>query len=641
MKQMGKILDKIGNPSDLKNLSRLELGSLCEELREYIISVVSETGGHLAPSLGVIELTVVLHYLYDMPEDVIIWDVGHQSYCHKILTGRKDEFKTLRQYGGLSGFPSQSESPYDSFGAGHASTSISAALGFALARDRKKKKNKVIAVIGDGALTGGLAYEGLNNAGAAGTDLTVILNDNKMSISPNVGAMARYLTNIIMNPVYNRIKSEIWQFTHRVPAIGEHVRILARRLEESLKNLITPGLLFEELGFRYYGPVDGHNFDELLRTLKSVKEIPGPNLVHILTVKGKGYPQAEKDSAHFHGVGSFCKVTGKTNSRGKGKTYTKVFGEALVEAGKADDRIVAVTAAMPDGTGLKLFKKKYPDRFYDVGIAEAHAATFAAGLASSGLKPVVAIYSTFLQRALDQLIHDVALQSLPVVFVLDRGGLVGRDGPTHHGIFDISYLSMIPNFVVSSPRDENELRNLLTTALRYEKGPFAIRYPRDRAVGIGDRAAPVEIPIGSWEELTAGDDVAILAVGSMVDPALAAGEFLHHSGIRARVVNCRFIKPLDRGLLEEIANSSRAVVTVEENVRPGGFGSQVITAVQQMGGFHGHILSLGIPDRFVQHGARKELLDMVGLTPEKIAESVLDFVRNEIGRQAGNPLSIP
>jgi 1-deoxy-D-xylulose-5-phosphate synthase len=634
--QVSKILDKIESPSDLKGLSREELGSLCEELREYIVSVVSKTGGHLAPSLGVIELTVVLHCLYDMPDDVIIWDVGHQSYCHKILTGRKEEFKNLRQYGGLTGFTSRAESQYDSFGTGHASTSISAAMGFAMARDRMKRKNKVIAVIGDGALTGGLAYEGLNNAGASGTDLTVILNDNKMSISPNVGAMARYLTNIITNPVYNRIKSEIWQFTHKVPAIGEHVRILARRLQDSLKNLITPGLLFEELGFRYFGPIDGHNFDELFHTLKSVKEIPGPNLVHVLTVKGKGYPQAEKDSAHFHGVGSFCRENGKSNSKGSGKMYTKVFGKALVEAGAADERIIAISAAMPDGTGLKLFKEKFPDRFYDVGIAEAHAVTFASGLAASGLRPVVAIYSTFMQRALDQLIHDVALQSLPVIFVLDRGGLVGKDGPTHHGVFDISYLSMIPNFIVSSPKDANELRNLLTTAIRYEKGPFSIRYPRDKVVGISDKTSPVEIPVGSWEELARGEDVAILAVGSMVYPALEAGEILLNAGVSAGVINCRFIKPLDRALLEEIATRYRSIVTVEENTCLNGFGSQVGTALQQINVFRGSILNLGIPDHFILHGSRNQLLEILGLTPDKIAESVLNFVKSEVGQQSRN-----
>ena len=624
---MGKLLDRIKDPSDVKKLSEEELVSLCGELREYIISVVSETGGHLAASLGVVELTVVLHYLYDMPKDIIIWDVGHQSYAHKILTDRREEFKTLRQYGGISGFTSRFESKYDPFGAGHASTSISAALGFAAARDKLKRHNKVIAVLGDGALTGGLAYEGLNNTGASGMDITVVLNDNNMSISPNVGAISRYLTSIITNPIYNRLKSEIWHMTGKFPSIGESVRVLARRLEESLKNLITPGMLFEELGFRYFGPIDGHNFSELLRTMKSVKTIHGPKFVHVLTVKGKGYPQAEKDAAQFHGVGSFCKVTGKSNSKVKGVMYTKVLGKTLIDLASADDKIVAISAAMPSGTGLNLFKEKFPDRFYDVGIAEAHAVTFAAGLAASGLKPVVAIYSTFLQRAYDQLIHDVGLQSLPVVFVIDRAGLVGKDGPTHHGVFDLSYLSMIPNFIVSSPKDESELKNLLFTAIQYEKGPFAIRYPRDKAVRMTKSTSLNEIPIGSWENLITGEDVVILAVGSMVQQAVVACDTLRQAGVMAGVINCRFVKPLDKPLLKDIVNHYRDIVTVEENTNVNGFGVQAGAAIQQIGGLQGRVLNLGLPDHFVLHGPRAKLLDVVGLTSDRIAESVLNFVK--------------
>jgi 1-deoxy-D-xylulose-5-phosphate synthase len=630
---MGKLLDGINGPSDLKKLTVEELGLLCTELREYIISVVSETGGHLAPSLGVIELTVVLHYIYNFPEDIVVWDVGHQSYAHKILTGRREAFKTLRQYGGLSGFTNRSESRYDSFGAGHASTSISAALGFAVARDHLHSDNEVLAVVGDGALTGGLAYEGLNNAGASGTDITVILNDNKMSISPNVGAISRYLTGIITNPIYNRIKNEIWRITGKVPSIGDSVRVLARRLEESLKSLITPGMLFEVLGFRYFGPIDGHNLEELLRAMRSVKEIPGPKFVHVLTVKGKGYPQAEKDSAHFHGVGAFCKVTGKSNSKGRGVRYTKVLGDALVELGAGDDRIVAVSAAMPTGTGLSLFKEKFPDRFFDVGIAEAHAVTFSAGLAAAGMKPVVAIYSTFLQRAVDQLIHDVALQSLPVVFVIDRGGLVGEDGPTHHGVFDLSYLTMIPNFVVTAPKDGSELRNLLVTAVRYEEGPFAIRYPRDKAVTIDKDPMFHEILMGSWEVLAHGEDVVILAVGSMVRPALLAGRKLRDAGVKAEVVNCRFIKPFDEVLLKEISRRFQLVVTLAENTSVNGFGTQVDDALHRYGRFHGRVMKLGIPDRFIRHGPRKKLLDVVGLTPEKITASVLEFVGGKMVEQ--------
>jgi 1-deoxy-D-xylulose-5-phosphate synthase len=634
---MGEILERINGSSDVKALSDEELGILCAELRDYIISVVSETGGHLAPSLGVVELTVVLHYLYDLPEDIIVWDVGHQSYAHKILSGRKERFKTLRQFGGISGFTNRRESPFDPFGAGHASTSISAALGFAAARDRLNRRNKVIAVVGDGALTGGLAYEGLNNAGASGTDITVILNDNNMSIAPNVGAISRYLTNIITNPFYNKIKSEIWRLTGKVPSIGESVRILARRMEEVLKNLITPGMLFEELGFRYFGPIDGHDFTELLHTMRSVKEIPGPNFVHVLTVKGKGYPQAEKDSAHFHGVSSFCKVTGKSNSKGKGTLYTRVLGETLVELGAEDERIVAISAAMPSGTGLNLFKEKFPERFYDVGIAEAHAVTFAAGLAAAGMKPVVAIYSTFLQRALDQLIHDVALQSLNVVFVVDRGGLVGEDGPTHHGAFDVSYLSMIPNFVVSSPKDEGELRNLLLTAVRYGKGPFSIRYPRDKAVSIGENATLREVPVGSWENLRVGEDVAILAVGSMVSPVIEACRGLEASGVKPGIVNCRFVKPMDLVLLKDVTCHYQDVVTVEESTLVNGFGAQVNAAIQRMSGFQGRVLNLGLPDQFVPHGPRGKLLELVGLTPYGISDSVLSFVRDRLVNQPKQP----
>jgi 1-deoxy-D-xylulose-5-phosphate synthase len=632
---MGELLDRIKDPTDVKSFSIEELVSLCDELREYIISVVSETGGHLAPSLGVVELSVVLHYLYNMPDDIIIWDVGHQSYAHKILTGRREEFRTLRQHGGISGFPSSFESKYDPFGTGHASTSISAALGFAVARDMMNRQDKVVAVVGDGALTGGLAYEGLNNAGASGTDITVVLNDNNMSISPNVGAISRYLTNIITNPVYNRIKSEIWNLTGKFPSFGESVRVLARRLEESLKNLITPGMLFEELGFRYFGPIDGHNLSELLHTMKSVRAIPGPNFVHVLTVKGKGFPQAEKDSAQFHGVGSFCKVTGKSNSKPTGVMYTKVMGETLVELGAADEQIVAISAAMPSGTGLNMFREKFPDRFYDVGIAEAHAVTFAAGLAASGLKPVVGIYSTFLQRACDQLIHDVGLQSLPVVFVLDRAGLVGKDGPTHHGAFDLSYLSMIPNFIVSSPKDESELKNLLFTAIRYEQGPFAIRYPRDKVVKIEESITLDEIPIGSWESLITGEDVAILAVGSMVEVAMAASETLKVAGVSAGVINCRFVKPLDRDLLKDLVNHYHGLVTVEENTSVNGFGAQIGSAVQQFDGFSGQVLNIGLPDHFVLHGPRAKLLEIVGLTSDRIAESVFEFIKNGIAEKSG------
>lgn len=608
---------------ELKTMSLEELEVLSGELREYIISVVSKTGGHLASSLGVIELTVALHYVFDAPRDILIWDVGHQSYAHKILTGRKEAFETLREEGGISGFPRRIESQYDPFGTGHASTSISAALGFAVARDRNESDYRVLAVVGDGALTGGLAYEGLNNAGASGTDIIVILNDNRMSISPNVGAISRYLTSVITNPAYNRIRTEIWNLTWKLSSFGKSVRVMARRLEESLKNLITPGMLFEELGFRYIGPVDGHNLRELIGTLRGLKEIRGPIFVHVITTKGKGYVPAETSPHRFHGVGSFDKVTGKGNAKSNLPSYTSVFSKTLIDLAERDKRIVAVTAAMPDGTGLTPFGEKYPDRFFDVGIAEQHAVTFSAGMACAGMKPVAAIYSTFLQRSLDQIIHDVALQNLPVVFVLDRGGLVGRDGVTHHGVFDLTYLSMIPNMVVSSPKDEQEVKNLLFTALKYNGGPFAIRYPRDVVFRLDPPDAPKELRIGSWEVIHDGNEIVFLAVGSMVKNCLEASQKLAESGLSPGLVNCRFVKPLDRALLERLSTEYSVLITVEENVVSGGFGSRVAHALLERGTPPVRLYQHGLPDSFVDHASRDRLLHEVGLSPEEIAKKAM------------------
>lgn len=615
-------MDEIDTTARLRELSTDELEQLCREIRERIVSVVSQTGGHLASGLGVVELTVALHYIFNTPRDILIWDVGHQSYCHKIITGRGGRFATLRQNGGLSGFPKRGESAYDPFGTGHASTSISSALGFAVARDRHGQDHRVIAVIGDGALTGGLAYEGLNNAGAMGTDIIVILNDNRMSIAPNVGAIARYLTSVITNPSYNRIRTEIWNLTWKLSSFGANVRVMARRLEESLKNLITPGMLFEELGFRYIGPVDGHNIRELIGTFKGLLGIRGPIFVHVLTKKGKGYEPAETSPHRFHGVSSFDKVTGMDNHRSELPPYTTVFSNALIELAEKDPRIVAVTAAMPEGTGLAAFGERFPKRFFDVGIAEAHAVTFSAGMACAGMKPVAAIYSTFLQRAVDQIIHDVSLQGVPVVFVLDRGGVVGRDGVTHHGVFDLTYLSMVPNMVVSSPKDEQELRNLLFTALSHETGPFAIRFPRDSVLLLDPRGEPRKLEIGSWEVIHEGRDVAFLAVGSMVKNCLEAEQLMAEWGMSPCLVNCRFVKPLDLALLERLSEEYGLLVTVEENVLSGGFGSRIAQALLAPGMGKTRLCQLGLPDAYLEHASREELLAQAGLAPEGIANAV-------------------
>ncbi|HLA38943.1 MAG TPA: 1-deoxy-D-xylulose-5-phosphate synthase, partial [Candidatus Glassbacteria bacterium] len=505
----GSKLSNIDSPADVKALTLDELRELCGEIREYLVSVVCECGGHLAPNLGVAELTVALHYIYDSPRDRIIWDVGHQCYVHKILTGRREAFSRLRQDGGISGFPNPEESPCDAFIAGHASTSISAALGYATARDLAGKDFSVIAVIGDGSLSGGLAYEGLNNAGASARNLLVVLNDNQMSISPNVGAFSRYLNEIILDPRYNKFKKDIWEVTEKLPVGKAEVRKFARRLEESLKGLVLPGMLFEELGFNYYGPIDGHNLEELIHALKAVKALKGPVLLHVLTKKGKGYEHAEANPTRFHGTPAFDAKTGHSKSAPI-PSYSRFFGEAAVELAEANPRILAITAAMPDGTGLNLFRDRIPQRFFDVGIAEQHAVTFAAGLAKVGARPLVAIYSTFLQRAFDMLIVDVALQNLPVVFGLDRAGIVGDDGPTHNGVFDLSFLSLIPNMIVAAPKDEVELRDLLYTAFLQEQAPFSLRYPRGSGVGLIRSLRFRELPVGSWEYLEEGRDVAVL-----------------------------------------------------------------------------------------------------------------------------------
>ncbi len=627
-----KLLDRINDPADLKNLDVPQLAQLAKELREFLLNVVSKTGGHLAPSLGVVELTIALHYVFNTPTDKIVWDVGHQAYIHKILTGRKDRLHTIRQYGGISGFTKIAESPYDAFGVGHASTAISAALGMAYARDFRGENFKVAAIVGDGALTGGVAFEGLNNAGASGKDFILILNDNKMSISPNVGAVSHYLTNVISNPIYNRIKNDVWELTGKMSTVGRHIRRTVRHLEKAVKSAIAPGQLFEQFGFRYFGPIDGHNLSQLIRTLREIKDLKGPILLHVVTVKGKGYKPAEDDAPRFHGLGAFDLRTGLSLSKSDVPSYTKVFGTTLVDIARRDPRVVGITAAMPAGTGLEHLRQAIPERFVDVGIAEQHAVTFAAGLATQGQKPVVAIYSTFLQRAFDQVIHDVAIQNLPVVFVLDRGGLVGEDGPTHHGVFDLSYLRMIPNLVVMAPKDEAELQDMLWTAVRHD-GPIALRFPRGSGLGVPLRKTYTELPIGRGETLRKGTDVALLAVGRMVDFSLKAAKILKEQGISVQVENMRFVKPLDKERLRHLTEKFPLLVTLEDNVITGGFGSGVLEFVAGLSS-ETRVLRLGLPDAFVEHGAVTVLFEKLGLHPEGIAVRVreaLEANRSALG----------
>ncbi len=624
---MTRRLEQLRSPSDISKLNNRQLLSLCRELRDEIIGTVAETGGHLGASLGVVEITVALHRVFNSPQDKIIWDVGHQAYGHKLLTGRLDRFSTLRQKGGISGFPKRTESEHDMFGVGHASTSISAALGYAKARDIKGGDNSVIAVIGDGALTGGLAFEGLNNAGQSGTNMIVILNDNNMSISPNVGAISRYLTRITSGQLYTRFEADIWKLLGKLPK-GALAQKLAGRIKEGLKQIIVPTIIFEEFGFKYFGPIDGHDLSLVSKTLRSVKKLKGPILVHMVTTKGKGYAPAEQERVKYHGVGKFDRANGVQPSSASIPSYTDVFSDSMLAEAERDDRVVAVTAAMPGGTGLSAFREKYPERFFDVGIAEGHAVTFAAGLACDGLRPVVAIYSTFLQRCYDQIIHDVALQKLPVVFAVDRGGVVGEDGPTHHGVFDMSYLRVIPNLVVAAPRDENELRRLLRTALLRDDGPMALRYPRGAGVGVELDETVEPIPIGKGEQLRHGDDIVILAAGSTVASSMAAAEILSVDGIEISVVDLRFIKPLDDELLASVFRQHSRVVTVEENSLAGGLGSAILEWREGRDDVpHRPVTPVGIRDEFVEHATRAQLLDQIGLSAERLAARIHDLVR--------------
>ncbi len=620
------LLERVQGPADLRQMGVAELNLLAEEIRQVIIETVSVTGGHLAPSLGVVELTLALHTVFNSPVDKIIWDVGHQTYAHKLVTGRRKEFHTLRQLGGLSGFPKFSESPHDVFQTGHSSTAISAALGMAKARDLQGASFEVVAVVGDGSLTGGISFEALNHAGHDGTHLIIVLNDNEMSIASNVGALSGYLSRLRTDPRYSRFKADLDVLLHKIPGIGETVARAAERLKDSLKYLVVPGMLFEELGFTYLGPVDGHNITAMQEVLRRARQVDGPVMVHVLTRKGKGYAPAEREPHLFHGVGPFEKETGRILKTPGPPTYSQVFGKCMIRLAERDPRVVAITAAMRDGTGLQEFARRFPRRFFDVGIAEQHAVTFAAGLATQGLRPVVAIYSTFLQRAYDQIIHDVALPNLPVIFALDRAGVVGDDGATHQGMFDLSYLRLVPNLSIMAPRDEEELQRMLQAALEHQ-GPSAIRYPRSQGRGIPLQDTRAPVPWGKAEILRWGGDVALVAIGSMVHPALEAAEGLAGEGIQCTVVDARFVKPLDVETIKQVAGETERIVTVEENVLLGGFGSAVLEMLNRLG-FRGIAArTLGLPDEFIEHGPRSHFLQVLGLEAEGIAGAVRELVR--------------
>jgi 1-deoxy-D-xylulose-5-phosphate synthase len=623
-----KILNKIDDPAKLRQLKIKELPQLAQEIRECIIHTVSKNGGHLASSLGVVELTISIHYVFDTPKDIIIWDVGHQCYAHKILTGRRELFPTLRQHGGISGFPRKVESVYDPFDVGHSSTSISAGLGVRMALDHMEREGKVVVVIGDGSMTAGMAFEALDHAGSLKKDLIVILNDNEMSISPNVGALSSYLSRILTGQLYTRIREEIKHFLKTIPGVGQPVSKWVKKWEEYTKGLISPGLLFEELGFKYVGPLDGHHFKNLIETLRNVKKLSGPILVHVTTKKGKGFPPAEANPTKFHGIGPFDPITGREIRKPKPPSYTSVFGSTLVRLAEKDPRIVAITAAMKEGTGLSEFAERFPDRFYDVGIAEQHGVTFAAGLASQGLRPVVAIYSTFLQRAYDQVLHDVCLQDLPVVFAMDRAGIVGEDGPTHHGLFDISYLRHLPNMVIMAPKDEAELQRMLVTALKLAH-PCAIRYPRGAGVGVDLMEGEIKpLELGRCEVISTGEDLVIIAVGSTVYPSLEAAGILQQRGIHCTVVNARFVKPLDSSRLLPLIRRIGRVITVEENVLAGGFGSAVLEMINDgLGAAQSvQVKRLGINDTFVEHGSQEILRAKHGIDSRGIVKAALQWL---------------
>jgi len=624
---MNRLLDSINSPVDLKRLKIRQLPQLASEIRQEMVRVVSRTGGHLASSLGAVELAIAIHYVFNSPKDTIVWDVGHQAYAHKLLTGRKERFDSLRQFGGISGFPNKDESSHDPFTVGHASTSISQALGMVVANSLTRSSGRVVAVIGDGALTGGMAFEALNHAGQLGKKIIVVLNSNEMAISPSVGALSKYLNKIITNPLYNRIRQDIRTLVKRIPKLGPKMLTTAQRLEESLKDLLVPGAFFEELGFRYFGPIDGHNLALVIQALKNISLINEPVLLHLITKKGKGYKFAESDPVRFHSAAPFDVETGiSKKSQSAGPNFTETFGRTVCDLASRDKRIVVITPAMTAGSGLVEFAKAFPTRLFDVGIAEQHALTFAGGLARGGLKPAVAIYSTFLQRAYDQMVHDICLQNLDVVFAIDRAGLVGEDGPTHHGVFDIAYLGHIPNLVLMAPKDEQELKDMIYTAVSLP-GPVAIRYPKRGTGRIQTDKDYHNIQLGQAEVLKQGNGPVIMAIGSMVYPALQAAEILAKEDIEPTVVNARFVRPLDEVLLDELlANGNRPLVTVEEHVERCGFGSIVLEFLAERGKKDIKIKRLALPNSFIEQGSRGLLLDKYGLSAEGIADSVREVI---------------
>lgn len=627
---MASILERVNDPEDIRNLDLHELNQLADEIREFILKTVSATGGHLASSLGVVELTLAVHKVFDTPKDKVLWDVGHQAYAHKIITGRRDRFCTLRQKGGVSGFPRRRESIYDTFDMGHSGNSISVATGMAEARRLSGDDHRIVVIIGDGSLTAGLAFEGLNWAGYRREDIIIILNDNEMSISQNVGALSAYLNRIMTGHAVRKLKAEIKSLFRNIPSIGEYMIRFSHQLEETLKALILPGALFEDLGFTYVGPIQGHRLDYLIDTMSNVRELPGPVLLHVLTKKGKGYLYAEEQPRKYHSTGPFSIETGETivqDGSANIPSYTDVFGSTVVHLARENRRIVAITAAMSDGTGLNSFAQEFPERFFDVGIAEQHSVTFAAGLATGGYIPIVAVYSTFLQRAYDSIIHDVCLQGLHVVFAIDRAGIVGEDGATHQGLFDLSFLRSIPNMVIMSPKDENELRHMLKTAVEYH-GPVAVRYPRGKGLGVPMDGELKVLPFGRGEVLRRGNDAAIVAIGSTVQPAMLAAEALEKEGLHVRVINARFVKPLDENLICQVAEETKNIVSVEENTLVGGFGSALLELLAEKGVPGCRVLRLGIPDCFVEHATQKELRSTFGLDENGIAEAVRRIVRS-------------
>ncbi len=617
-----KVLPTVKTPADLRNIKRELLPQLCQEIREEIIKTTSKNGGHLGSSLGAVEIITALHYVFDTPKDKLVFDTGHQAYAHKLLTGRQGKFSTIRTKGGLSGFPKRSESKYDEFGVGHASTALSAALGMAIARDQKKSDAKVVAVVADGALTGGMAYEAMQNAGLLATDMLVILNDNQMFISKRVGALGQFLTKLLTKKYVQLAEEKATNFLKRFDELGNNAAKLAKRA----RSILFPGTIFEEMGFRYFGPVNGNDIEAMVDVLEHVKNVKGPVLLHVVTKKGKGYTPAEEKPTKFHGVGMFDADTGDTIGKSDRITFTKAFSDALIKLAKADKKINAITAAMPEGTGLDEFRHTFPQRFFDVGIAEEHAATFAAGLAAEGLKPVVAVYSSFAQRCYDQIVHDIALQNLPVVFALDRAGLVGEDGPTHHGAFDLSFLRSTPNLIIAAPADENELGHLLKTALDSGK-PFVLRYPRGAGFNVPVDSELKDLPVGKGQWLKKGKDLTIVAIGNRVHPALEAAALLKDKGLDAGVINARFVKPLDTEILDEALKVSPRIVTVEDNSLCGGFGSAVAEYVTgQDKPFR--LLRLGLPDEFVEHGKVGQLYEQLGLTPDKMAAQILNWSKH-------------